>query len=275
MALSDVLTGIPLGQASPYINEYHPNLLFPISRSMHRQLLGIKDELPFQGYDFWRAFELSWLDQRGKPHVAICDLHFPCESPNLIESKSLKLYFNSFNNSQFANWAEVQTLIGKDLAAAVGAPVTVLLRSVTQNEILIADLPGQILDNLPVQCDRYQPYPDYLICDHEVVQETVHSHLLKSNCLVTGQPDWASVMIQYHGPRIQAEGLLRYIISFRDHQGFHEQCVEHIFHDILKRCQPQSLTVRAFYTRRGGIDINSLRTTLDPLAFHDLRTVRQ
>lgn len=275
MALSDVLTGVPLGQASPYINQYRPDLLFPIARSGQRQLLGIHDELPFHGYDYWRAFELSWLDQRGKPQVAVCNMHFPCTSPNLIESKSLKLYFNSFNNSQFADWSQVQSIISKDLAAAAGAPVQVALRPVTQGELLIADLPGQTLDNLSVHCDRYLPFPDYLVCGHEIVQETVHSHLLKSNCLVTGQPDWASVMIQYHGPRIQAEGLLRYIISFRDHQGFHEQCVEHIFHDILQRCQPQNLTVHAFYTRRGGIDINSLRTTLDPLAFHDLRTVRQ
>ncbi|MDQ2994586.1 MAG: NADPH-dependent 7-cyano-7-deazaguanine reductase QueF [Pseudomonadota bacterium] len=275
MVMSEVLTGVPLGQASPYINQYQPDLLFPIARSRQREALGITDTLPFQGYDYWRAFELSWLDQRGKPQVAIGELYFPCASPNLIESKSLKLYFNSFNNSQFADWAKVQALINQDLTAAAGAPVQVVLKPVTQADVLVADLPGQLLDNLPVACDRFLPHPDYLHCSDAVVQETLHSHLLKSNCLVTGQPDWASVLIQYYGRQINAEGLLKYIISFRDLQGFHEQCVEHIFHDILQRCQPENLTVHAFYTRRGGIDINSLRTTLDPKTFYDFRTIRQ
>lgn len=251
-----------LGREVAYPAGYNPDLLFPIPRAGARAQLGIDPAtLPFIGHDRWHAFELAWLDRRGKPQVATATLYVPCESPNLIESKSLKLYLNSLNDVRFDSAAAVCQRVIDDLSPRAGAPVRVEL-----GVPAIAEQPqGELIDGLEVAIDHYDPpQPDFLAADAgDIVEETLVSELLKSNCPVTGQPDWATLYLHYRGPRIQREGLLRYVVSFRHHAGFHEQCVEQIFGDVLARCQPQSLSVEARYTRRGGLDINPWRATAD------------
>ena len=253
----------PLGQKTNYISQYDASLLFPIPRAESRAVLGVKGELPFFGCDVWTGYELSWLNEKGKPEVAVAEFTIPCESPFIIESKSFKLYLNSFNQSKFANFAAVQALLIKDLSASAGAEVSVNLQPLKNSTLLIADeLKGVCIDELDVDTDVYHPFSDFLT-NHsdEVVEETLYSNLLKSNCPVTGQPDWASIFINYKGPKINRENLLRYVISFRQHQDFHEHCVERFFLDITSRCKPESLSVYARYTRRGGLDINPFRSS--------------
>ena len=276
-----------LGKASAYIDQYDPELLFPLPRLAKRQEVGAMDAaggMPFFGADLWTAYELSWLNLRGKPQVALAHFTIPCETPNLVESKSFKLYLNSFNNSRFADAGEVQARLRADIAAAVwrGAPVAagVGVRLVAADQFdaqPIRELDGLLLDRLDIECSQYQPAPELLSADHEQapVSETLVSHLLKSNCLVTGQPDWGSVQIQYSGAPIDQEGLLQYIVSFRNHNEFHEQCVERIFMDIWRRCRPIKLTVYARYTRRGGLDINPWRTSHPGGLPANVRTARQ
>ena len=276
-----------LGKASAYIDQYDPELLFPLPRLAKRQEVGAMDAaggMPFFGADLWTAYELSWLNLRGKPQVALAHFTIPCETPNLVESKSFKLYLNSFNNSRFADAGEVQARLRADIAAAVwrGAPVAagVGVRLVAADQFdaqPIRELDGLLLDRLDIECSQYQPAPELLSADHEQapVSETLVSHLLKSNCLVTGQPDWGSVQIQYSGAPIDQEGLLQYIVSFRNHNEFHEQCVERIFMDIWRRCRPIRLTVYARYTRRGGLDINPWRTSHPGGLPANVRTARQ
>ena len=274
-----------LGKTSAYADQYDPSLLFPLPRQPKRDEIGIQDKLPFFGADLWTAFELSWLNQRGKPQVALAHFTIPCETPNIIESKSFKLYLNSFNNTRFDSLEAVQERLREDINEALwrGAPARLSSASVrvmapehfeTQR---VQELEGLSLDRLDVECTDYSPRPDLLKADHDnpPVTETLVSHLLKSNCLVTGQPDWGSVQISYTGAAIDQEGLLRYIVSCRNHNEFHEQCVERIFMDIMRQCRPLKLSVYARYTRRGGLDINPLRTSAPMAIPQNVRTARQ
>ena len=255
----------PLGKAVAYAEHYDPALLFPIPRQGKRDEIGIAEAaLPFVGEDIWNAYELSWLDLRGKPVVALAHFIVPAVSPNLVESKSLKLYLNSFNQTRLAGVDELVATLTRDLSAAAGAPVLVHVAPLATRPQRPMGYPkGILLDGLDIDVDLYTPEPALLSADtsRAPVTETLYSHLLKSNCLVTGQPDWAMLVVRYTGAPIDREGLLRYIISFRQHNEFHEQCVERVFVDILRQCQPSALSVFARYTRRGGLDINPYRRT--------------
>lgn len=266
----------PLGQETLYASEYDPKLLFPIARAETRASLGIRGtSLPFYGADLWTGYEVSWLDQRGKPEVALARFRVPCDSPNLVESKSFKLYLNSYNQTRFANAQEVVERLTQDLSNAAGAKVSVHLEAIGRVSLPIGEARGECIDDRPVTIEHYHPAPETLVASTEVVEETLHSHLLKSNCPVTGQPDWATVEIHYRGGRIDRDGLLRYVVSFREHQDFHEHCVERMFLDVMARCRPEFLSVYARYTRRGGMDINPWRCSkpLDAPEFE--RLVRQ
>ena len=268
----------PLGKTSAYQTQYAPELLFPIPRPGTRDELGITGTLPFFGVDIWNAYEVSWLNLRGKPQVAILTVTAPADSPNIVESKSFKLYLNSFNQTRLANEDALLALLRDDLSAAFGAPVHLALTLPEQfGQLKMGELDGVLLDRLDIEVDDYSPAPEILKAnfDEAPVEETLVSHLLKSNCLVTGQPDWASVQIKYAGPQIDQESLLKYLIGFREHNEFHEQCVERIFTDILRQCRPQKLTVYARYTRRGGLDINPWRTNHSGQRPPNLRTARQ
>ncbi|MGH8083744.1 MAG: NADPH-dependent 7-cyano-7-deazaguanine reductase QueF [Lysobacter sp.] len=268
MTASDSTNDLPLGRHVDYPREYDPALLFPIARALGRHQIGLADDaLPFIGHDRWHAYELGWLDRLGKPRVATATLTVPADSPNLVESKSLKLYLNSFNASRFDSDAQVRERITADLSRVAGAPVAVAFGlpgfDAQGADGQGTDAPGtaESIDDLPVAIDHYgPPRADFLQADaDDIVEQTLSSALLKSNCPVTGQPDWARVVIAYRGPRIDREGLLRYLVSFRDHCEFHEQCVERVFSDLLAHARPQRLAVEARYTRRGGLDINPVR----------------
>ena len=252
-----------LGKQSAYDSLYNPDKLFPIPRKTKRDEIGVPDKLPFFGFDLWNHYEVSWLNEKGKPVVALAEIGYGCDSPNIIESKSMKLYFNSLNNARFKNVKIVEELIKQDLTDRVGASVSVKIRplDVLQEEKLFVGFAGICLDELDIQCSSYMIEPAFLQVEAVIVEETLCSNLLKSNCLVTHQPDWGSVQIAYKGQKINREGLLRYIISFRNHNEFHEQCIERIFMDIMRHCQPTELTVYGRYTRRGGLDINPYRST--------------
>ena len=257
---------LPLGREVAYPRAYDPSLLFPIARDQGRAALGLAGPLPFAGHDRWHAYELSWLDRRGKPAAGTATFLVPADSPRLIESKSLKLYLNSLNSARFDDAADVRACIAADLSAAAGAAVEVRfgLPPVDAGDGSEAgSVPAVSLDAAEVDCEHYHvPDPSLLASDAgAVVEEVLHSALLKSNCPVTGQPDWASIRLAYRGPRIDRGGLLRYLVSFREHAGFHEQCVEQVFVDVLGRCAPETLSVEARYTRRGGLDINPWRAT--------------
>jgi 7-cyano-7-deazaguanine reductase len=253
----------PLGKSAAYRSDYAPELLFPIPRQGKRDELQLHGTLPFFGVDIWNAYELSWLNPRGKPQVAIARVTVPADSPNIVESKSFKLYLNSFNQTRLASADALQALLQQDLSKGFGAPVQVALTLQEDFASLkMGELDGLLLDRLDVEIEQYTPSPLLLkaALDEAPVEEKLLSHLLKSNCLVTGQPDWGSVQIHYAGPQIDQESLLKYLIGFREHNEFHEQCVERIFVDILRQCAPQKLAVYARYTRRGGLDINPWRS---------------
>ena len=273
-----------LGKPVSYADRYDASLLFPIARAAKREEIGVSGPPPFFGADLWTAFELSWLNLRGKPQIAIAHFTIPCETPNIVESKSLKLYLGSYNATVFASADEVRERLRADLSEAVwrGAPapstigVRLLLPDGFDQEP-VHELDGLSLDRLDIECTHYTPAPQLLqaAVGEQPVEEVLVSNLLKSNCLVTGQPDWGSVQIRYTGPQIDQGGLLRYLVSFRNHNEFHEQCVERIFMDIWRRCRPSRLAVYARYTRRGGLDINPLRTS-HPMALPpNVRTARQ
>ena len=268
----------PLGKSSEYIATYSPQLLFPIPRTAKWAELGVTAQtLPWQGVDYWNCFELSWLLPSGKPVVAIGEFAIPADSPNIIESKSFKLYLNSLNQTVFASPGELQACLEKDLSTAAGKPVGVQLRSLAEVEAQgVVALPGQCIDALDVAISNYQqPRPELLRCNpDQVVEETLHSHLLKSNCPVTGQPDWGSVVVEYKGPALDPASLLTYLVSFRQHADFHEQCVERIYLDLKNLLQPEFLTVYARYVRRGGLDINPYRSTR-AISSQNQRLVRQ
>jgi len=273
-----------LGKTSAYVDQYDASLLFPIPRAGKRAEIGVIGASPFFGADIWTAYELSWLNMRGKPQVALVHLTIPCESVNIVESKSFKLYLSSYNNTRFADAAEVLARLRADINEAVwrggvvqsSVGVKMIAPELFDREP-IYELDGLSLDRLDVECTRYQPAPDLLTAATEEppVTEVLVSNLLKSNCLVTGQPDWGSVQISYTGPQINQEGLLQYLVSFRNHNEFHEQCVERIFMDLWTRCKPLKLTVYARYTRRGGLDINPFRTSHPQALPLNTRTARQ
>ncbi|HEY8940381.1 MAG TPA: NADPH-dependent 7-cyano-7-deazaguanine reductase QueF [Cellvibrio sp.] len=270
----------PLGQQTEYISRYAPHLLFPIARSESRKQLGIGSRLPFFGVDIWTGYELSWLDKSGKPVVAVAEFVIPCRSEFIIESKSFKLYLNSFNQTRFNSDEEVRSTIIDDLSRAAKADIGVTIfplrgRAVTNYLADIAQPEAVLLDELDVVVDSYHPEPTLLAIGAEQVEEVLVSHLLKTNCPVTGQPDWASIFIRYKGSKILHENLLRYLISFREHQDFHEHCVERIFCDLQRICKPESLSVYARYTRRGGLDINPFRASDSQVTPDSIRLIRQ
>ena len=241
-----------------------PELLQGVPRTLSREQIGVAEPLPFGGVDIWNGYELSWLNPKGKPQVAILQCRVPIDSQNLIESKSFKLYLNSFNQSVFGSADEVARHLSKDLSACAQAPVDVQLSSAGQfGDLHLGELDGTVIDDLDIEIKTYEPSPELLTTGDQQVSETLVSHLLKSNCLITSQPDWASVQIHYEGAAIDHAGLLAYLISFRRHNEFHEQCIERIFCDLMNRCKPHKLAVYARYTRRGGLDINPLRANFD------------
>lgn len=271
---------LSLGQAVKYQREYSPGLLCALSRETSRISIGLSgQDLPFDGVDTWTGYELSWLDPRGKPVVACATFSFPCRSVGMVESKSFKLYLNSFNQTSFASSDMVRQALAADLSTAVQAPVEVQLylpREFTSFGKFGDTLPGESLDDIPASIDQYHVMASLLQLEPEggLVTETVHSHLLKTNCPVTGQPDWASVVIRYSGSRINHASLLKYICSFRLQQEFHEQCIERMFMDLLEHCRCKELTIEARFLRRGGLDINPFRSNCgDTPALR--RTVRQ
>ena len=268
----------PLGKSSEYIATYTPSLLFPIPRTAKWAELGLTAEtLPYKGVDFWNCFELSWLLPSGKPVVAIGEFAIPADSPNIIESKSFKLYLNSLNQTPFADTASLEATLRQDLSAAAGKAVGVRIRNLkdVEREGIVA-LPGTCIDELDISVDSYaHPRPELLRCDaSRIVEQSLHSHLLKSNCPVTSQPDWGSVAVEYRGAALDPASLLAYIVSFRQHSDFHEQCVERIFLDLQRLLKPEKLTVYARYVRRGGLDINPYRSTED-VQLPNQRLVRQ
>ena len=262
------MTTTPLGRQVDYPEQYDPSLLAPIPRQSNRESLGLAGPvLPFCGADVWNAYELSWLNPAGLPQVARGRFVFPCTSPNLLESKSLKLYLNSLNQEPFASPAAVRERIAADLGQAAGAPVDVMLQPFGGMQELLDAPGGTRLDDLDVECSAYTPDPALLRLAGEnaaftaLVDEVVYTDLFRSRCPITGQPDWATVTICYHGAQIDHAGLLQYLVSYRQHGDYHEHCVERIFCDLLDRCQPQSLSVEANFLRRGGLDINPVRST--------------
>ena len=261
------LTGLTLGKSTDYRDTYDAGLLQGVPRSLNRDPLGLHaDTLPFHGADIWTLYELSWLNAKGLPQVAVGHVELSHTTVNLVESKSFKLYLNSFNQTRFGSWEDVRHTLERDLSACAQGDVTVSLYRLDEIEGQpIAHFHGTCIDNQDIEIDNYQFNADYLLnsTGSKKVEETLVSHLLKSNCLITHQPDWGSVQIQYRGPQIDREKLLRYLVSFRHHNEFHEQCVERIFSDIQRFCQPEALSVYARYTRRGGLDINPWRSNTD------------
>ncbi|AMO50441.1 7-cyano-7-deazaguanine reductase [Kosakonia oryzendophytica] len=261
------LSGLTLGKTTSYRDTYDATLLQGVPRSLNRDPLGLTaNNLPFRGADIWTLYELSWLNAKGLPQVAVGHVELDYASLNLVESKSFKLYLNSFNQTRFASWDEVRATLERDLSACAQGLVTVALYRLDELEGQpVAHFHGTCIDDQDIAVDNYA-FDAALLTDAasgKVVEETLVSHLLKSNCLITHQPDWGSVQIQYRGPKIDREKLLRYLVSFRHHNEFHEQCVERIFTDIQRFCQPEKLSVYARYTRRGGLDINPWRTNTD------------
>lgn len=258
------LDNLTLGKKTAYHDQYDPVLLQPVPRSLNRDPLDIHaDSLPFHGADIWTLYELSWLNHRGVPQVAIGSISVDANSQNLIESKSFKLYLNSFNQTQFETWENVRSVLQSDLSHCANGDVSVTLHKLDYfSQQTIHQFHGICIDEQEIDIDNYEFSRHYLAdcTTREIVEETLISHLLKSNCLITNQPDWGSVQIHYRGAKIDHEALLRYLVSFRHHNEFHEQCVERIFNDIAQLCKPEKLTVYARYTRRGGLDINPWRS---------------
>jgi len=275
---ADVLADLSLGKITDYVDQYTPALLQAVPRSLGRQTLGLnEDTLPFIGQDVWHGYELSWLNSKGKPMVALATFTVPYDSPNLIESKSFKLYLNSFNQSKFADLSQVYQALQQDLSECAGKTIQVSLHNVSEITAFQATwIPGICIDDLDITVEQYQYDPSLLTLDpaRGQVEEKLHSHLLKSNCLITSQPDWASIYIHYRGTALSHKALLKYLISFRSHNEFHEQCIERIYTDIWHAAKPEFLVVYARYTRRGGLDINPLRSS-EPYTPPNIRLSRQ
>lgn len=272
------LASLTLGQKTHYQELYSPELLHAVPRSLNRDDLNLSSPLPFTGFDIWTLYELSWLNPKGLPQVAIGEVRLPATSPNLIESKSFKLYLNSFNQTRFESWQHVADTLAKDLAACAGEEVDVTVLPLEEfTDTQVVAFGGENIDEQDIHIDQYEFSPSELenAAQGPIISETLNSNLLKSNCLITNQPDWGSIRITYTGKQINREKLLRYIVSFRRHNEFHEQCVERIFTDLLRYCQPESLTVYARYTRRGGLDINPYRTNMGKTPSENNRLARQ
>ncbi|MCL1076760.1 NADPH-dependent 7-cyano-7-deazaguanine reductase QueF [Parashewanella spongiae] len=275
---AEALAELTLGKATGYDEVYNPNLLQGVPRKLNRDAISLTSTLPFHGFDIWTGYELSWLNSKGKPMVAIVEVQLSHTSENLIESKSFKLYLNSFNQTKFDSVEQLQQMLKQDLSLCSNGAVTVnIIEPKHFSTQRVIEFPGTCIDNLDIEVNDYSFNPDYLVDgtdDKQIVAETLNSNLLKSNCLITSQPDWGSVMIRYQGPKINREKLLRYLISFRQHNEFHEQCVERIFVDLKKYCHCSKLTVYARYTRRGGLDINPFRSDFEQPSIN-LRLARQ
>lgn len=254
---------LPLGQDADYPQKYAPELLCAIPRADGRGPLGLSGDLPFRGVDIWNAWELTWLGEGDRPAVATAEIHVPADSPGIVESKSFKLYLNSFSMSRFSSTAEVAATIAKDLHACVGSETTVHVYPVTRTEARgVSRLAGSCLDSLAVKCSDWNVNAELLQADKQtLVEEDLHTHLLRSLCPVTSQPDIGSLQISYRGPKIDRAGLLRYVVSYRQHSDFHESCVERMFVDLMSRCTPEHLSLHARYQRRGGLDINPFRSS--------------
>ena len=272
------LSALKLGQNTEYKSQYDASLLQPVPRRLNREGLGIVEQQPFnQGADVWTCYELSWLNPHGLPQVAIADVEIDFKSENLIESKSFKLYLNSFNQTKFASIEEVEQILTRDLSQCASGQVSVKIHKLADytNQPIVS-FAGECIDEQEIQIESYTFSNQHLenVAEDEIVEETLVSHLLKSNCLVTSQPDWGSVQIHYVGKRLNREKLLRYLVSFREHNEFHEQCVERIFTDLMQFAKPEKLTVYARYTRRGGLDINPFRSNFESVPVN-LRMARQ
>ena len=273
---ADALRAAPLGHPVSPPDRYAPDVLFAVPRGPQRAALGFGSSLPFTGVDVWTAYELTWLDANGKPQVALATLEFPFDSPSLVESKSMKLYLGSFAQTQHGGLTEVAGAIERDLSRVAGARVGVTLRGPAAfGGQAIRELPGESLDDMAVAFDAYDVTPAFLETRGGAAEETLTTRLFRSVCPVTAQPDIASIQLGYRGPRIDREGLLRYLVSYRCHAGFHEHCVERIFVDVLSRCRCEALTVLARFTRRGGLDINPFRTNAGVANPDNVRTARQ
>lgn len=272
------LKSLKLGQKTEYASQYDRTLLQPVPRALNRDGLGITQNQPFTiGADIWTAYEISWLNEKGLPQVAIADIYLDYQSQNLIESKSFKLYLNSFNQSKFADFNAVQQTMQRDLSECAQGDVKVRLNPVAvYDSQKINHLQGDCIDEQDIEITSYEFNADWLkdCVSDEIVEEKLVSHLLKSNCLITNQPDWGTLHIHYIGKKINHEKLLRYVVSFRQHNEFHEQCVERIFCDLMHYAKPEKLTVYARYTRRGGLDINPFRSNFENLP-ENLRLARQ
>lgn len=255
----------PLGKTTEYKQTYAPDLLYPVPRTLGRDLIDLPEPPPFKGVDIWNAFELSWLNPKGKPEIALAELRVPYSTPNIVESKSLKLYLNSFNQTPFESMEKVKETIKTDLKNTCGGDLEVDLIPPSQfQQQSIGGFSGICLDELDISANVYKVHPEFLKTHASKVEETLYSHLLKSNCLATGQPDWGSLLIRYKGSKIDHEGLLKYIISFRNHAGFAEHCIERMFCDIMQKCRPECLSIYGRYTKRGGLDINPFRSNFEP-----------
>lgn len=266
--------GMLLGKHTPVTDKYAPELLYAISRAAGREQIACGHPLPFSGIDLWHAYEMSWLDATGKPQVRVARIMIPASSPNMVESKSFKLYLNSLNNTRFSTEAELVATIRADVSAIVAAPIELELLEVADASLAGRHLAGECLDQFPVSPVAGEPHATMLQPSSEVSEQCFYSHLLRSLCPVTGQPDWATVWVHFRGLALAPSSLLDYIIAYRQHQEFHEQCVERMFCDIHTRCEPEFLHIQAFYTRRGGLDINPFRST-DPAAMPLPRLNRQ
>lgn len=267
--------GTLLGQTTEYVDTYRPDLLTPIPRSLGRDVIGVHD---FRGTDVWRLYEITWINERGLPVAAAGEIRVPATSPCIVESKSLKLYIGSLTQTKIASVEEAARLIARDVSACVGAPVEVLIDDLARWEMPVTRVPGIVLEAecADLECSVYEPDASLLkAASDEVVEETLSSNLLRSRCPVTGQPDHASIVISYRGRRIDRRALLAYIVSFRRHQGFHEQCCEQIHADIMRVLAPEALSVKCCFTRRGGIDISPFRSTVADLPDPVIRTPRQ
>lgn len=267
-----------LGKSSEYKDKYDNSLLFKLPRAEKRIELGINpNKIPFYGVDIWNGYELSWLDPNGKPCVALVTLYIPADSEYIVESKSLKLYFNSFNNDYFKSYNVVANLIKNDLTNLLEIDVVVNIVDINKLETSIGNMDGENIDHIEVNCTEYDTAnPKLIKYKDNTVTEEINSNLLKSNCLITNQPDWGSISIKYIGKQLNRKNLIQYIASLRNHNEFHEQCVERIFYDILNTISPEYLSVYARYTRRGGIDICPYRTTdKDFIIPNNIRLARQ
>jgi 7-cyano-7-deazaguanine reductase len=266
----------PLGKTATYGGHYTAELLFPVARAPFRESLGVGSELPFYGHDLWNAYEFSWLNPKGKPISAVVQFLFPCATPNIIESKSFKLYLNSFHQTRFDSLEQVTQLLQKDLSACVQGPVMLEIAPVgTIHSCELTRSSGVCLDQLDINIDQYTVDPSLLKNDPGQASEILYSDTFKSNCLGTGQPDWGSLQVAYTGRKINHEGLLKYLISYRLHSEFNEHCIERVFMDILHSCQPEVLTVTGRYTRRGGLDTNPCRSTDPQVPVDSARFFRQ